>query len=103
MIERYDTVSIANRGQAVGNHEDRASLGDLRHVMLDDLFAFVIERARGFVEYQDARLAQQRASNCNTLALATREAAAAFANDRIVALRQLQDEVMSPGKASLRQ
>ena len=69
MIERQDAVGKANRRQAVGNDEHRAPLSDLRHVLLDDPLAFIVERAGGFIEDQDARLAQQRARNCDALAL----------------------------------
>ena len=98
MVERQDAVGEANRGQAVGDDENRTSFGDLRHVLLDDPLAFIVERARGLVEDQDPRLAQQCASNRDALALAAGQAAATFADDRVVALRQFQDEVMSAGE-----
>ena len=82
----------------MGDDENRAPFGDLRHVLLDDPLAFIIERARGLVEDQNTRLAQERARNRDALALAARKAAAAFADDRVVALRQLEDEVMSAGE-----
>ena len=100
MVERQDAVGEANRGQAVGDDENRAPCGDLRHVLLDDPLAFIVERARRFVKDQDPRLAQECARNRNALALAAGQAAAAFADDRVVALGQLQDEVVSAGERS---
>ena len=73
--------------KSVGDDENRTPRGDLCHILLDNPLAFVVERTRCFVEDQNSRLAQECASNRNTLALATRQAAAAFANDRVVAFR----------------
>ena len=68
------------------------------HVLLDDALALVVERARRLVEDQDARIGDQRAGDRDALALAAREAAAALADDRVVAFRQLQDEVVRAGE-----
>ena len=46
--------------------------GDLRHVLLDDPLAFVVERAGRLVEDQDARIGDQRAGDGDALALAAR-------------------------------
>ena len=70
MVERQDAVGEANGGQAVGDDENRAPCGDLRHVLLDDPLAFIIERACSFVEDQDPWLAQECTTNRNALALA---------------------------------
>ncbi len=72
----------------MGDDEHGAPFGDQPHVLLDDALAFIIERARGLVENHNTRLAQQGASNGNSLALAARQAAAAFSDNRVVALRQ---------------
>ena len=56
-VEREDAVGKANGGQAVGDDENRASLSDLRHILLDDPLAFIVERARGLVEDQNPRIA----------------------------------------------
>ena len=55
-------------------------------------FAFGVERAGRFVEQQDRRVAQDRAGDRDALALAARERDAAFAQEGVVALRQLVDE-----------
>ena len=58
------------------------------------MLALVVERARRLVEDQDARLSRQRAGDGDPLALPAREAAAALSDDRVVALGQLEDEVV---------
>ncbi len=63
-------ISLFDRGQPVRNHKHRAAAADLPHVVLDDTFGFVVERARRFVEDQDARIGHERPSNGDTLALA---------------------------------
>src|SRR5262249_23446946 len=66
-LDRDDAVAAAHHREAVGDDEHGAALGDLAHVLLDDPFALVVERARGLVEDQDARVAQQRASDGDAL------------------------------------
>ena len=65
---------------------------------LDDALALVVERAGRLVEDQDARIGDQRAGDGDALALAARKAAAALADHGVVALRQLEDEVMRAGE-----
>src|ERR1700737_1719889 len=49
-LNGHDAVAGAHRREAVRDDEDRATLGDLAHVLLDDALALVIERARSLVE-----------------------------------------------------
>jgi hypothetical protein len=67
--------------------------------LLDFLLGLGIDRRGGLVEDQDARVDQQRAGDGDALALAARQALAAFADQRIVAVRQAQDEVVGMGGA----
>ena len=53
----------------------------------DELFAFDIDLARGFVEEQDFRVAENGAGKRDALALAAGEAAAAGADEGLVAVR----------------
>ena len=81
--------------------EHRPSLGDLRHILLDDALALVIKRACRLVENKDSWIGNQRAGNGDTLALASRQAAAPLTNNRVIALGQFENEVMSAGKLVL--
>src|SRR5262249_30184033 len=78
--------------------EHRAPAGNLLHVLLDHPFALIIERAGRLVENQNPWIGDERAGNGNTLALATRTAAAALTNDGVVALRQFHNKFVRPGK-----
>ncbi len=69
-LEGDDAVGCPNRGQPVRDDHNRAALGDLFHVLLDDPLALIVERAGGLVEDQDARIGNQRARNRDALALA---------------------------------
>jgi hypothetical protein len=57
--------------------------------------AFRIERARGFVQEQDRRVAQDRARDGDALALPTRESRAPFTEEGVVTLGQLAQELIS--------
>src|SRR5712691_8326963 len=69
-IDRNDAVGAANRGKPVGDHQHGAPGRDAPHVVLDDALALIVEGAGGFVEYQDARVGQQRPRNSDALTLA---------------------------------
>ena len=97
-LDRDDAVGAAHRREAMGDDEDRAPLRNAPHVVLDDPLALVIERARRLVEDQDARIGDEGARDGDALALAAGEIAAALADDRVVAFRQLQDEVVRAGE-----
>jgi hypothetical protein len=49
--------------------EDRPTLGDLPHVVLDDALALVIERTGCLVEDQDAWIGDESPGDGNALAL----------------------------------
>src|SRR5258705_12187026 len=95
-LDGDDSICAANRREAVSDHEYGAALAYLLHVVLDDPLALIIERARRLVEDQDARVGDERARDCDALTLTARQAAAALADQRIVALGKLEDEFMGP-------
>ena len=95
---RDDAVGATHGGEAVRDNDDGAPLGDLDHVVLDDALAFVVERTGRLVEDQNARIGDQRARDRDALALAARQAVAAFADGSVVAFRHFQDEFVRAGK-----
>src|SRR3954454_3433730 len=90
-----DAIGAADGGQTVRDDQDGAAFRDLLHVVMDDPLAFIVERAGGFVEDQDPGIAYQRTGDRDALALPARERRAALADHRIVALGELQNEIMS--------
>src|SRR3954454_24207426 len=90
-----DAIGAADGGQTVRDDQDGAAFRDLLHVVMDDPLAFIVECAGGFVEDQDPGIAYQRTGDRDALALPARERRAALAHRRIVALGELQNEIMS--------
>jgi hypothetical protein len=66
-IYGQDAVGTPHGRKTMRDDEDRSTPGDLRHMILDDPLAFVIERARRFVEDQDSRVGDQGAGDRNPL------------------------------------
>src|SRR6516165_12452467 len=97
-LDADDSIGAANRRQAVSDHEYGAALAYLVHVVLDDPLALIVERARRLVEDQDARIGDERARDRDALTLTTGEAAAALADECVVALRELENEFVRPRK-----
>ena len=58
----------------------------------DGALAFVVERARGFVEDQQYRITKERARQNEPLALATRESAPALPDEGIESFRHRRDD-----------
>ena len=54
-----------------------------------------IERARGLVEDEDARIGQDGSGDCQPLSFAAREPVAALAGERVVPVRQRGDGVVN--------
>ena len=53
----------------MSDDEDGTAFGNCTHIVLNDAFAFVIQRAGRFVENQNTRIGNQGACNRNALTL----------------------------------
>src|SRR5262245_25068619 len=58
VFHEQDEVGAADRGEAMGDHECGSSLEKRGHRILDELLAFRVEVAGGFVEDEDLRRGQ---------------------------------------------
>ena len=87
-------VGLAQRRQPVGDGDRGAALHQVVERLLDLLLGLGVDRRGGLVEDQDARVDQQRARDRDALALAAGQRLAALADQRVVAVRQAQDEVV---------
>ena len=67
--------------------------------LLDHRLVLCVDRGQRLVQHQDRRVAQQRPGDGDALALAAREARAAFADHGLIAIGQRFDEVMRVGGA----
>src|SRR5216684_5735238 len=97
-LDGDDAIGKPQRGEPMGNDKHRSTAGDLRHVLLNDPLALIIESARRLVEDEDARVGNQRTGDGDALPLAAGQAAAALAHDRVVAFGQFEDEVVGARK-----
>ena len=76
------------------NRDGRAPAGEAVECLLHLALGFGVEGARRLVEDEDGWVAEDRARDRDPLFLAAREAVAALADDRLVALGQRRDQVV---------
>src|SRR6266853_3712090 len=98
-VEDENAVGVANRGQAVRDHERRAAGAQPPQGGKHDLFGNGVERRRGFVEDQDRRVLDDGARYAEALAFAAGQAAAGLGDFGVVALREVRDELVRMGRA----
>ena len=94
VLEHDDTVRPDHARQPVREDEGRAAPHQPVERALDDRLVFRVHRRQRFVENQNRGVAQQRASDRDTLALAAREPDAPLADHGAIALRQPRDELV---------
>ena len=80
LVHRDDPVCPANRTQSVGNDDHGPPPADRAHVLLQNGFALVVERAGRFIQDQDARVGEQGSCDGDALALATGQSRPLFAD-----------------------
>ena len=73
LVDHINPMGWPHRAEPMRDDEDGSSLANLRHVLLDDGFGFVIQCARRFIENQNARIGDQGSCDGNALPLSTRE------------------------------
>ena len=88
-----DFVRAADRRKPVRDDQRGAPRQELVERRFDQPFGMTIERAGRFVQDQDAWIAQHGARDRDALPLAAREPHAAIADRRVVALRQVENEL----------
>ena len=86
----------------MGDDQRRPALHRLAEAEADPRLRRRVDRRGRVVEDEDARVHGDRARDGDSLALAARERDSALADDRVVALRQLGDELVAPARAARR-
>ena len=94
VFKHGDAVGAADGAEPVGDHEDGASLHEVGQRGLHQRLALGIECRGGLVENENGRVLEDGAGDGHALAFAAGETKAFLADDRVVALRHAQDEVM---------
>jgi hypothetical protein len=74
VLEHDDQVGVADRREAVRDHEGGAAGEERPQRLLDLALGADVDRRGGLVEDQDARVGEQRPRERDELALAEREA-----------------------------
>src|SRR5215468_11283414 len=97
-VDGDEAVAPSYGRQPVRDDEHCAAAGKLRHILLNDPLALIVERARRLVEDQDARVGNKRACDGQTLALAAGQAGAPLAHNGVVTIGKLKDEIMGAGR-----
>ena len=98
-IQHHQPVGAPQGAEPVSHGDGGAPLHQVVERLLDLLFGRGVDRGSRLVQDQDARIDQQRAGDGDALALAARQRLPAFAHQRIVAVRQAQDELVRVGRA----
>src|SRR5262245_10174738 len=76
------------------DHYCRSPLAQMLDRALNLPLGFGIERGSGLVEEDDRRVLEQRACDCDALALAAGELQPMFSYGRVVSARERHDEIM---------
>src|SRR5438552_3160357 len=77
------------------DHERGPAGAKAPEAVLDHLLALAVEARRRFVEDQDPRVGEDRARDRHALPLPARQLDPALADDRVVALGKLVDELVA--------
>ena len=102
ILHHNDVVCPREGGQPVGDHNYGFVFDELCHRALDHRFVFGIDIGGRLVQNDDRRVFQHGARNGNALPLAAGKAGAALADDRIVAVGQRLDEIITAGRLGCR-
>ena len=94
VIEDHDPVGPLDRGKAVRDQDRGAADHQPSQRFLHDRLGGIVERRGRLIEDQDARVFEDRPGDREPLALPAREARAALADDRVIPLGKLADEVV---------
>ena len=98
-VEDEDLVRLEDGAEAVGDDDAGAVREDALEGLLDEAFGFAVETAGGFIEDEDARVAQDDAGEGDALFFTAAEAVAALADDGVVAIGEAGDEAVDVGGA----
>ena len=86
--QHQNAVSVFDGGQAVGNRQRGATLGQLIQALPNQNLTLVVQRACGFVQQQDGRVLQKYPRNADALFLPAGKLDPAFAYIGIIPVFQ---------------
>ena len=93
--KHQNTVVVLDGGQAVGNGQGGAAMGQLFQALPHKDLALVVQCTGGLVQDQDGRVLQEHPGNGDALLLATRELDTALAHIGVEAVLQGHDKAQT--------
>ena len=99
-LKNHDAIGLLNRGQTVGDHQDRSSLHRLLQTELDGSLGFSIEGTGGFIQQQQRWIAKHCPGNGDSLKLSTRNIGSPFLELGVIPTGQGADEIVRIGQTS---
>ena len=99
IVEDEDSLGAADGAEAVGDDDGGLAGEKFVEGLLDLLFALGVEGGGGFVEDQDRSVAEEGAGEGDALFLTAGEAGAFLADDGLVAVVEIDDELVGKGVA----
>ncbi len=97
VLDQHDAVGEAQGGAPVGDEHGRASGHELAQGRVDLLLGAGVDRRRRVVEHEHVRIGEHGAGDRDALPLAAREREPALADDGVVPVGELGDEVVRAG------
>ena len=97
MIQHQDLIHIFQSDQPVGDEQERVATCQGKERVEDAALGQRVEVGSRFIQQEDGGILQQEPGNRQALAFAPTQAQAAFADDRLIALRQPEDKVVDLG------
>ena len=99
LVQDGDLVGEMQRRASMGDEQGRAAPHDPAQGGVDTLLHPGVDRARGVVENQDARVGEDRPGKRDALALASGKAEPPLSDDGVVTAGELLDEIVRLGRA----
>ena len=96
-MQHADKVGMPDGRESVCNDEGRAFRHQMLQCFLHQFFGFRVQRRSGFIENEDRRVLQYRTRDTQALTLSSGEARTPVADDGMLSIRHIDDEIMRVG------
>ena len=97
-FDHDDPVGVRDRAESMRDDEAGAMAREHSQAGLNQAFAFRVQVAGGFVQDQDSRIGQHGPGDGQSLSLSAAELHASFADDGVVTLGKIGDELVGVGR-----
>src|SRR5258705_8023341 len=94
LFQDKNLIGVVDGGKTLRDHKRRPVFAQPLHRLLNQVLSRRIDARRRIVENEDARIHQESARDGDTLALAAAQRNAPLADDRVITIFQLRDELV---------